>query len=116
MSFISNCPITAFITSYIYIYGAEIEVTYTVPNPRTVTTTLNGNGTIDPSGTHTMYDGDDYDLIVTPTNTSDPVSATRNGTTITLTQHTGGSQQESTALGDYTLVSGGFNGSGATYF
>ena len=34
-----------------YIYGAEIEVTYTIPNPRTVTTTLNGNGIIDPSGT-----------------------------------------------------------------
>lgn len=101
---------------YVYVYGAEIEVNYSTATPRTVTTTLNGNGTIDPSGTHTMYDGDDYDLIVTPTNTSDQVSATRNGTAITLTQHTGGSQQESTVLGDYTLVSGGFNGSGATYF
>ena len=103
-------------TGYMYIYGAEIEVEYTIPNPRTITTTLNGNGTIDPSGTQTMYDGDDYDLIITPTNTSDPVSATRNGTAITLTQHTGGSEQESTVLGDYTLVSGSFNGSGASYF
>ena len=99
-----------------YIYGAEIEVTYTVSNPRTVTTTLTGNGTIDPSGTQTMYDGDDYNLVIEPTNESDEVSATLNGTTITLTKHTGGTYTESNVLGNYTLVSGSFNGSGATYF
>lgn len=103
-------------TAYVYIYGAEIEVTYTVPNPRTITTTLTGNGTIDPSGTQTMYDGDEYNLIIEPTNASDTVTATKNGTTITLTQHQGGETTESNVLGDYTLVSGGFNGSGATYF
>lgn len=102
--------------SYIYVYGAEIEVTYTIPNPRTVTTTLTGNGTIDPSGTQTMYDGDEYNLVVEPTNASDTVTATKNGTAITLTQHQGGASEESNVLGDYTLVSGGFNGSGATYF
>lgn len=100
----------------ISVYGAEIEVTYTVPNPRTVTTTLTGNGTIDPSGTQTMYDGDEYELVVEPTNTSDEVTATKNGTAITLTKHTGGAQTESNVLGEYTLVSGSFNGSGATYF
>ena len=98
------------------VYGAEIEVTYTVPNPRTVTTTLTGNGTIDPSGTQTMYDGDEYDLVVTPANASDTVTATKNGSSITLTQHTGGSTSESNVLGEYHLVSGGFNGSGASYF
>lgn len=56
-----------------------------------------------------MYDGDDYDLVVTPTNISDTVTATRNGTTITLTQHTGGAQSESNVLGEYNLVSGSFN-------
>lgn len=101
---------------YVYVSGAEIEVTYTVPNPRTVTTTLSGNGEIDPSGTQTMYDGDEYNLIVTPTNSSDTVTATKNGTSITLTQHQGGSTTESNVLGAYTLVSGGFNGSGASYF
>lgn len=101
---------------YIYVYGAEIEVTYTIPNPRTVTTTLTGNGTIDPSGTQTMYDGDEYNLIIEPTNSSDTVTATKNGTAITLTQHTGGDTTESNVLGTYTLVSGSFNGSGATYF
>lgn len=98
------------------IYGAEIYVDYTIPTPRTVTTTLIGNGTIDPSGTHTMYDDDEYNLVVEPTNISDEVTATKNGSAITLTKHTGGDYTESNVLGNYTLVSGGFNGSGATYF
>lgn len=102
-------------SKYIYIYGTDITITYTAES-RTITTTLTGNGTIDPSGTQTMYDGDEYELIVEPTNPSDTVTATKNGTAITLTQHTGGAQEESNVLGDYTLVSGGFNGSGASYF
>lgn len=102
-------------TAYIYIYGAEIEVTYTIPTPRTVTTTLSGNGTIDPSGTQTMYDGDEYALVIEPTNASDEVTATKNGTAITLTKHTGGSTTESNVLGEFTLVSGGFN-SGQSWF
>lgn len=97
------------------VYGAEIEVTYTIPNPRTVTTTLTGNGTIDPSGTQTYYDGDEYELVVTPTNQSDEVTATRDGSSITLTKHTGGTQTESNVLGEYRLVSGSFN-SGESWF
>ena len=103
-------------TSYIYIYGAEIEVTYTIPTPRIITTSLVGDGTIDPSGTQTMYDGDEYNLTIEPTNSSDTVTATKNGTSITLTQHQGGASEESNVLGTYTLVSGSFNGSGASYF
>lgn len=102
-------------TSYIYIYGAEIEVTYTIPTPRTVTTSLVGNGTIDPSGTQTMYDGDEYNLVVEPTNPSDTVTATKDGATITLTQHIGGETTEQNVLGEYTLVSGSFN-SGESWF
>lgn len=101
---------------YVYVYGAEIEVTYSMPTSRTVTTTLTGNGIIDPSGTQTMYDGDEYNLVVKPTNASDTVIATKDGTAITLTQHQGGDTTESNILGTYTLVSGSFNGSGATYF
>lgn len=102
---------------YVYVAGAEIEVTYTIPNPRTVTTTLTGSGTIDPSGTQTMYDGDEYALVIEPTNASDEVTATKNGTAITLTKHTGGASEETNVLGEYTLVSGSFNGSGApSYF
>ena len=68
--------------AYMYIYGAEIEVTYTVPDPRTVTTTLTGDGTISPSGTQTMYDGDEYELTITPTDKSATVTVTKNGTDV----------------------------------
>lgn len=101
--------------AYMYIYGAEIEVEYTVPNPRIVTTTLIGDGTIDPSGTQTMYDGDEYNLVVEPTNPNDTVTATKDGATITLTQHIGGETTEQNVLGEYTLVSGSFN-SGESWF
>lgn len=103
-------------TGYFYCYGAEIEVNYSIPNPRTITTTLSGNGTIDPSGTQTMYDGDQYNLIIEPTNASDTVTVTRNGSNITLTQHSGGETTESNVLGEYEFISGSFSGSGATYF
>lgn len=101
--------------AYMYIYGAEIEVEYTVPNPRIVITTLIGDGTIDPSGTQTMYDGDEYNLVVEPTNPNDTVTATKDGATITLTQHIGGETTEQNVLGEYTLVSGSFN-SGESWF
>lgn len=102
-------------TGYMYIYGAEIEVTYTIPNPRTITTTLSGNGTIDPSGTNTYYDGDEFELVIEPTNASDTVSATRDGSAIQLTQHQGGQTTEQNVLGAYDLISGGFN-SGESWF
>lgn len=75
------------------VYGAEIEVTYTVPNPRTITTTLSGNGTISPSGSNTYYDGDEFELTITPTNKAETVTATRDGTDITsqLVAHGAGS-------------------------
>lgn len=80
-------------TGYMYIYGAEIEVTYTVPDPRTITSTLSGNGTINPSGAVTTYDGKEYELTITPTNKSDTVTATRDGVDITsqLVAHGAGS-------------------------
>lgn len=101
--------------AYMYIYGAEIEVEYTVPDPRTVTTTLVGNGTIDPSGTQTMYDGDEYNLTIVPTDESDDVVATKDGDDITLIKHTGGASTESNVLGEYSFISGGFN-SGESWF
>lgn len=105
---------------YVYVYGAEIEVTYTQPNPRTITTTLTGNGTIDPTGTQTYYDGDVYALKITPDNTSDEVTVTNNNVDVTnqLVPHyvPGETTSKSAVLGTYSLVSGGFNGSGASYF
>lgn len=98
------------------VYGAEIEVEYTVPTPRTITTTLSGNGTISPSGSNTYYDGDEINLIITPTNTSDTVTATRDGADITsqLVAH-GAEIDANRVLGAFTLESGSFN-SGESWF
>lgn len=76
-----------------YIYGAEIEVDYTVPDPATVTSTLSGDGTISPSGITSTYEGAEYELTITPTNKSDTVTATKNGVDITsqLVAHGAGS-------------------------
>lgn len=75
------------------IYGAEIEVDYTIPNPATVTSTLTGNGTISPSGAVSTYDDAEYTLTITPTDKTDPVTATKNGVDITsdLVAHGAGS-------------------------
>lgn len=81
------------------VYGAEIEVTYTVPNPRTVTSTLTGDGTISPSGATTTYDGEEYTLVITPTNKADTVTATKDGADITadLVAHGAGATLSLTA-------------------
>lgn len=80
-------------TAYVYIYGAEIDVEYTIPTSRSITTTLSGNGTISPSGTNTYYDGNEVVVTITPTNASDTVTATRDGADITsqLVAHGAGS-------------------------
>lgn len=104
-------------TSYIYIYGAEIEVNYTMPVAATVTSSLSGSGTIDPSGAYSTYEDTEYTLTITPTTKSDSVSATKDGTDITsqLVGHYAGGT-DSTVLGTYTLESGSFNSSGESYF
>ena len=80
-------------TGYMYIYGAEIEVDYTVPDPRTVTTSLTGDGTIDPSGTVNTYKDAEFTLTITPTDKTETVTVTNNGTDVTsqLVAHGAGS-------------------------
>ena len=68
---------------YVYVYGAEIAVTYTEATPYDVTSTLNGNGTIDPIGTTTLYAGSDYTLYIEPQNSGDSVTVTDNGVDVT---------------------------------
>ena len=100
------------------IYGAEIEVTYTVPDPRTITSTLAGNGTINPSGATTLYDGDEYTLTITPTNLNDSVTVTNNNVDVTedlVAHHTGGtSTSYSTASG--SGVTTGFARSNSAFY
>ena len=74
---------------YVDIYGAEILVEYSLPS--TITPTLTGNGTTDPSTATTAFAGESYTLTIVPTNASDAVTATKNGADITssLVSHTG---------------------------
>ena len=100
------------------VYGAEIEVTYTVPNPRTITSTLSGNGTISPSGATTSYDGEDYELTITPTNTSDTVTVTNNNVDVTseLEPHYSGGTSTSYSTASGSGVTTGFARSGGAFY
>ncbi len=90
-------------TAHVYIYGAEIEVTYTVPTPRTITSSINGAGTINPSGSVTLYDGDSYMLTI---NASSP-TVTDNGVDVT-------SQLERITSGTKTFIPYDYESSGFT--
>lgn len=48
------------------IYGAEIEVNYTIPVPHNITTSVSGDGTIDPSGTTVAYEGNSFSVNIYP--------------------------------------------------
>ena len=100
------------------VYGAEIEVTYTVPNPSTITSTLSGNGTISPSGAHVYYDGDEYELTITPTNLSDTVTVTNNNVDVTdqLEEHYSGGTSTSYSTASGNNVTTGFARSGSAFY
>lgn len=93
-------------TGYFYCYGAEILVDYTVPTSATVTSTLTGNGTISPSGAYSTYEGAEYILTITPTDKTEQVTATQDGTDITsqLVAHGVGGAETFTAS-DVTTTS-----------
>lgn len=94
-----------------YIYGAEIEVDYTVPDPCTVTTTLTGNGTIEPSGATQTYKDVEFTLTITPTDRSETVTATQDGTDITDQLVAHGAGADITAVPDDVTTSGIQSGS-----
>lgn len=105
-------------SGYIRVYGAEIEVIYTVPNPRTITSTLSGSGTIDPSGATTGYDGEEYTLTITPSNTVDTVTITNNNSDVTseLEAHYSGGTATSYSTASGTGVTTGFARSGGAFY
>lgn len=86
-------------TGYMYIYGAEIEVNYTVPNPATITSSLVGNGVIDPNGAYSTYEDAEYTLTITPTDKSEPVTVTKDGVDVTssVVAHGAGASADFTA-------------------
>ena len=93
------------------IYGAEIEVDYTIPNPATVTTTLSGNGTISPSGSTSTYEGAEFELTIKPTDKSETVTATQDGVDITDQLVAHGAGADITAVPDDVTTSGIQSGS-----
>lgn len=104
-------------SKYIYIYGTDITITY-VTESRTITTTLSGSGTIDPSGAVTLYDGDEYELTITPTNISDTVTVTNNNVDVTdqLEEHYSGGTSTSYSTASETGVTTGFARSGSAFY
>ena len=62
------------------VYGAEIEVTYTVPVYHDVTVTNNTSATVSPTGTTTLLEGEDFTV---STNTLSDITVTDNGTDVT---------------------------------
>ena len=102
-------------TGYMYIYGAEIEITYTMPVSCTITSTLSGSGTIDPSGAYSTYEGREYTLTITPTNKADQVTAKKDGVDITaqLEAHYAGSSVSQVPGSSFDT---GFSASGAQFY
>lgn len=97
--------------AYVYVYGAEIEVTYTVPDPAVITSTLSGNGTISPSGVTNTYKDTEYTLTITPTNKSESVTVTNNGVDVTSNIVAHGSEQDATVTPSDVTTSGIQSGS-----
>lgn len=99
--------------SYLYVYGAEIEVTYSLPVYHDVTVTNNTSATVSPTGTTSLLEGEDF---VVSTSTLSGITVTDNGVDVTnqFEAHYPDTTA-STDLGSFTLVSGGFN-SGQSWF
>lgn len=102
-------------SGYVRVYGAEIEVTYTIEEPRTITTSLTGDGTIEPSGSNIYYDDEEFTLVITPTNSDDTVTATKDGVDITsqLERHSGQETETQVPTEEFTT---GFSQSGANFY
>lgn len=94
--------------------GATVTVTYSYNSVTyTVTSTLTGNGTINPSGATEIENGEEYVLTITPTDKTDPVTATKDGVDITADLVAHGAGGTTTFVADNVTTSG--IQSGASY-
>ena len=109
---------TVVIQQVFFIYSAQIEVTYTIYDPRTITSILSDNGTINPSGAQTYYDGDEYELTITPTNSNGTVTVTNNNVDVTqdLEAHYTGGTPTSYSTASGSGVTTGFALSGGAFY
>lgn len=104
---------------YFRFYGATLTVNYSVQGTAyTISASSSVQGVVPTPTTQDIMQGEDASVRIDASSITD-ITVTDNGTDITdqLIQHevqTGGTA--SAVLGTYTLVSGSFNGSGATYF
>ena len=104
-------------SKYIYIYGTDITITY-VTESRTITTVLNGSGTIDPSGNTVAYDDEEFNLTITPSNVNDTVTVTNNNVNVSseLEPHYSGGTSTSYSTASGSGVTTGFARSGGAFY
>ena len=103
-------------TGYMYVYGAEIEVTYTVPVHHNITVTNNTSATVSPTGTTSLLEGEDFTV---STSTLSGISVTDNGADVTglFVQASGGTASAtpgSTFTTGFSSSSGNFYQSSST--
>lgn len=106
---------------YIYFYGATLSVTYTLTGTAyTITATSSIDGITATPATQDVMSGENAEaIIIEGVSDLSDICVKDNNVDVTdqLVQHEyESSSTASTVLGTYTLVSGSFNGSGATYF
>lgn len=97
-------------TGYMYIYGAEIEVNYTIPIQYDVTINNSTSATVTPSDTH-PYEGDDVTIVA---NTLTGLTVTDNGTDVT-SQFVNGLSDSISAVPGSTFTTG-FSSSSAAFY
>lgn len=106
---------------YIYFYGADLSISYSLNGTEyEIVSTLATDAvdSIDPAGQTWLFEGNSYELAING-DSIDDIAVLDNGTDVTsqLVQHEAVYDVSlSAVLGAYTLESGTFNGSGATYF
>ena len=98
------------------VYGAEIEVTYTVPVYHDITVTNSTSATVSPTGTTSLLEGEDFTV---STSTLSGISVTDNGTDVTnqFVQASGGTVSETpgtTFTTGFSSTSGNFYQSSST--